>query len=189
MVCVSIWSLSFIGSMVSNNSFYDMNQKILTKKWLFPNFQLIPILHLQVMHDNGHWHCSIDYCVKLILVDETLCENCFISHWNDFCFIPLGKCDSWRTATNRWKKIQILNILRAPSIMLYMKSGSMPFKFNHLLKAIEMFYLLKKSLVVTTILPPSFPLLVWINTELGNEGNTVTNSLKWINTFGPDCRT
>ena len=27
------------------------------------------------MHNYVHWHCSIDYCVKLILIDENLCEN------------------------------------------------------------------------------------------------------------------
>ena len=27
----------------------------------------------------------------------------FISHWNDFCLIPLGKCASWRNATNSCK--------------------------------------------------------------------------------------
>ena len=54
-----------------------MNQKTQTKKKLFLKFQLIPILHLQVMHDYVHWHCSIDYCVKLILINKNLCENCF----------------------------------------------------------------------------------------------------------------
>ena len=38
---------------------------IYTKKGLLPKFRLIPILRLQVMHDYVHWHCSIDYCVKL----------------------------------------------------------------------------------------------------------------------------
>ena len=31
-----------------------MNQKILTKNRLFPKLQLIPILHLQVMHDSNN---------------------------------------------------------------------------------------------------------------------------------------
>ena len=48
-----------------------MIQKTLTKKknkkknGLFPKCQLIPILCLQVMHDYLHWHCSINYCVKI----------------------------------------------------------------------------------------------------------------------------
>ena len=61
-------------------SFDDTNQEIsttTTKKRLFPKFQLIPISRLQVMHDYVHWHCHIDCCVKLILVDENLCENYF----------------------------------------------------------------------------------------------------------------
>ena len=33
-------------------------------------------LRSQVMHDCVHWHCPIDYCVELSLVDETLWENC-----------------------------------------------------------------------------------------------------------------
>ena len=43
-----------------------------------------------------HWHCSMPWTkyiimyVKLILVVENLCENCFISHYNDFYLIPLG---------------------------------------------------------------------------------------------------
>ena len=56
--------------------FYDMNQKILNKK-LFPKFQLVPILHLQVMHDYMHLNCSIDYCVKLI---QTYVTTAFIPH-------------------------------------------------------------------------------------------------------------
>ena len=29
-----------------------------------------------VMYDYVHWHCSIDYCVKISLIDKNLCENC-----------------------------------------------------------------------------------------------------------------
>ena len=47
------------------------------KKKDFPKFQLIPLLRLQIMHD--YVHCSIiDYCGKLIIVDENLCEYCYI---------------------------------------------------------------------------------------------------------------
>ena len=52
----------------SNIFLYGMNQKMLLKKKekksLLPKFKLISILHLQVVHDCVHWHCSIDYCVK-----------------------------------------------------------------------------------------------------------------------------
>ena len=48
----------------------DMNQHR-----SFQKFQLIPILHLQVMHDYVHLYCSIDYCVKLSLIDKTLCKK------------------------------------------------------------------------------------------------------------------
>ena len=35
------------------------------KNKIFPKFQLIPILRLQVMYDYVVLHCSIDYCVEL----------------------------------------------------------------------------------------------------------------------------
>ena len=46
-------------------------------RFKFPKFQLIPILCFQVLYDYVHWHCSVDYRTKSILVDETSCENCF----------------------------------------------------------------------------------------------------------------
>ena len=61
----------------SNNIFNDM--KILTKR-LYPKFHLIPILCLQVVYDYVHWHCTIDYGVKLILVDENLYEKLLLFH-------------------------------------------------------------------------------------------------------------
>ena len=47
------------------------------------------------MHDYVHWHRFVVYCVKRSLVDKNLCENCSISHWNDFCLIPLGNVLLW----------------------------------------------------------------------------------------------
>ena len=44
-------------------------------KKLFPKFQLILTVRLQIMHDYVHWNCSIDYCVKLSLLDETICKK------------------------------------------------------------------------------------------------------------------
>ena len=69
-------------SMILTTSFYDdVNQKIqIKKKSLFPKCQLIPVLRLQVMHDYVHWHCSIDHCVKLSLVDEPLCKKLLSFH-------------------------------------------------------------------------------------------------------------
>ena len=68
----------------SNNFFLLHESEDINKKSLLQKFQLIPILRLQVMRDYVYWHCSIDYtCVKLSLVDETLCKNCshFIRKW------------------------------------------------------------------------------------------------------------
>ena len=47
----------------------------LTKKRLFPKFQLIPILRLQVTHDYVHWLCSIDCSVKLSLINLVFVED------------------------------------------------------------------------------------------------------------------
>ena len=46
----------------------------LNKKCLLPKFQLIPVLRLQVVHDYVHWHCSIDNCVKLSVIEDTSCK-------------------------------------------------------------------------------------------------------------------
>ena len=46
------------------------------KKMVIPKLESIAILRLQVRHDYVHWHCSINYCVKLCLVNETLCGDC-----------------------------------------------------------------------------------------------------------------
>ena len=49
--------------MILTTSFYDMNQKI-GKKGLFLKFQLILILHFQVVHDCVCFIAPIDYCVE-----------------------------------------------------------------------------------------------------------------------------
>ena len=59
----------------SNNLFLWCESKDMSKKTLLQKFQLIPILRFQAMHGYVHWHCSIDYCVKLNLGDKTLCKK------------------------------------------------------------------------------------------------------------------
>ena len=49
-----------------------------TPRGLFPKFQLILVLctsYIVCIH--VIWHCSIEFSVKLILVNENLCESCF----------------------------------------------------------------------------------------------------------------
>ena len=46
------------------------------------------------MYNYVVFHCSIDYCVELSLVDKT--EIAVISEGNDFSLIPLGKCAFFR---------------------------------------------------------------------------------------------
>ena len=79
----------YFKGMVSNtvHNIFFMPGISRTKR-LFPKFQLIQVLRLQVMHDYVHWHN---------LLRRLLCENCSISNWNGFCLIViLGRCASSR---------------------------------------------------------------------------------------------
>ena len=68
----------------SNNIFlWHESEDTEKKREITSKFQLIPLLRLQVMYDYIHWHCSIDYgtvCVKLSLVNETLCQKLVSFH-------------------------------------------------------------------------------------------------------------
>ena len=48
----------------SNNIFLWYESEDTNKKCLFPKFQLIPILHFQVMHDYVYFIAPIDYCAE-----------------------------------------------------------------------------------------------------------------------------
>ena len=48
----------------SNDIFLWYELKDIIKKSLFPQFQLIPILRFQVMHDCVYFIAPIDYCVE-----------------------------------------------------------------------------------------------------------------------------
>ena len=96
--------------------FYGMNQKIKNKKNFvkFSKFQLIPIFCFQVRHDYCVFHCShrllcwIKSCVQDFLWYH------FILKW----FQPnsFGEACSLEESYENLQKIQILKILRAPSI-------------------------------------------------------------------------
>ena len=100
--------------MLLTTPFLDMNQKILTKRRLFPKCQLIPILNntslctLVLLH---RLLCLISY-VKIVL----------ISHQNDFCLNHMGKYASWRRAINRCNKCKIWNFFESTLCII----GSMP---------------------------------------------------------------
>ena len=70
-----------------NNFFLWCKSEDMNKKRPFPKFWLIQILCLQVMHDYScmHWHCPIDYCVKLSLVDKALFKGGY-AHFNMYIF-------------------------------------------------------------------------------------------------------
>ena len=87
MTCIRRYKQKKLIPKISVDSKFTFTKKLvpslrLQKSW-FPKFQLISNLCLQVMHDYIVFHCSTDYCVKLNLVDENLCENCshFILNW------------------------------------------------------------------------------------------------------------
>ena len=81
-------------------SSYDMNQKIQQKR----------VVSKISVDSNITFICMIMWILALvhrllllgllILVDGKLCVKiiALISHWNDFCLIPLGRCASWRRA-------------------------------------------------------------------------------------------
>ena len=48
----------------SNNIFLWYESEDINQKSLFPKFQLIPILHFQVMHDYVYFIAPIDYCIE-----------------------------------------------------------------------------------------------------------------------------
>ena len=63
-----------------NNVFSWHKLEDINKISFFQNFSWSQFYIEQVMHDYVHWHCSIDYCVKLSLVDKTFCiKNSFHS--------------------------------------------------------------------------------------------------------------
>ena len=72
------------------------------------------------MHDL-YWHCSLDYCVKLVFVNETSCKNCFY-------FTLISAEFLWRNVLlggelQTAAKTSNFEILEST---LYMESGSMP---------------------------------------------------------------
>ena len=56
---------------------------------------------------------SKDYCVKLSLINKTLCKK-LLSFHNDFSLIPLGKSVNGRRATNRCNKFKLLKFWECP---------------------------------------------------------------------------
>ena len=67
------------------------------------------------MHDYVHWHCSIDYCVKLSLVEEALCKKLLsISQGDDFSLIPVGKCATYGRAINRCNNFKLWQFWERP---------------------------------------------------------------------------
>ena len=91
----------------SNNVFLWHESLDINKKMLISKISVDSILPLQVMHDYVHWHCSTDYCVKVILVDENLCEDCcnFTLKW--FLLNSFGEMCFLKKSYKKMQKIQI----------------------------------------------------------------------------------
>ena len=109
-------------SVILTTSFYEMNQKIKTKKAFFPKFQSIPILRFQVKYDYVCFIASINFCIELVSSTRFSVKIALISYWHDFSLIPLGNVllrgELRKDATNS-------NFENFEST-LYSKSGSMP---------------------------------------------------------------
>ena len=109
---------------ILTTSFYDINKKILTKIGYFQNFSWI-LFSIYKMHDNMHWHCSKDYCVKLSLVGETFAKKLLSFHREMVSAWPLGKCSERRT-TNKCKN----SCRKIFENAIYVKSRSKPLNFS-----------------------------------------------------------
>ena len=90
---------------------------------------MIPILHLQVMHDYVYWHCSIDFCVKSSLVYKTLCKKLLSFH------------KEMISASFLWGNVLLKGELQIDTLnsnsdnfesALYMKSVSMPHRILYI---------------------------------------------------------
>ena len=74
----------------NNNNKKEKKKKVISKMPVDSTF-----MFTSLMHDYVHWNCSIHYCIRLILINETSCENCsyFTLKWflfnssGEMCFL------------------------------------------------------------------------------------------------------
>ena len=90
----------------SNNIFWWHESEDIYTERIFLKFQLIPISCFQVMHDYVYNQCFIDYCAKLIAIDDNLCQNCSHFIQNDSSNL---KNKNWTPSTiwNNWVCLSI----------------------------------------------------------------------------------
>ena len=118
--------------MVLTTHFYDKNWKILTKKGYFQNFAWFQYFFYKL--------CII-MCIAVSPLTTVLNKfsdtiiygkNACISPWNNFCFIPVGKCIFKGRSINSCKKKSNFEFVESA---FYLKSGSMPLNicviYNH----------------------------------------------------------
>ena len=70
---------------------------------LYPKFQIYVYKLCTIM---GNGIAPQTTVLNLFLSTRTYVKIALISHPNDFCLIPLGKCASWRRATIDAKKFK-----------------------------------------------------------------------------------
>ena len=102
--------------LILTASFYDMNQKILTKKGYFQNFSWFQLYTYKLCMIYVHWHCFIDCCVKSSLVDKTSWDNCFYFTLKWFLLNFLGNVLLRGELQKMQKKFEFWNFLKVPSI-------------------------------------------------------------------------
>ena len=63
------------------------------------------------MHDNYlHWHCFIDYCVKLILINKNLCKKLLLFHTEMISVLSFGEMCFLEESYKWMKKTQNFEI-------------------------------------------------------------------------------
>ena len=114
----------------SNNIFLWHESEDINKKGLFPKFQLIPILRLQVMHDYVHWHWSTDYRCKIKSCQRNFMQKLLLFHTEKISaqFLWGNVLLGGELQTDTKKKKSNFAIFESP---LYMKFGSMPLSAYH----------------------------------------------------------
>ena len=91
------------------------NKQANKQKSLFIKFQLISILHLQVMNNYVHWNCSIDYCARSIYLQQLWLWKLFLfSPWKRFLLFSFEEMCFLEERYQKLQKNQIFTLLEPP---------------------------------------------------------------------------
>ena len=109
----SSWCLTWNEYSVILTFFYDMNQ-MLTKTLLLPNFSWFQIYVYKLCMTMCIGITPSTTMLNWFSWTRIYMKIAFISHWNDLCLIPLGRCTSCRRATSRYQKFKFWNFWEHP---------------------------------------------------------------------------